>query len=434
MNFSSIIRNLTKTIFSLRDAGIRYKVLVKNFSYLSTLQFFNILLPLVTYPYLIRTLGKDLYGLVIFAQAIVNYFLILINFGFNISATKEVSKHRHDVNKLNEIVSSVIIIKCLLLFISLAILILTFYLIPKLSAYKLLIFLSMMACINDIFFPTWYFQGIENMKFITFITLLSRLISLLLVFILIKYPADYILVPFFLGIGYFISGITALFIVFSIHKIKFQIQSIKVLKIYVKDAIPIFISNVSISLYISTNKIITGSMLSMGEVAFYDLGEKLINVLKIPQGILSQTLFPKVSKDKNLHFIKRIFKFSIIINCLLFFIFFIFSNKIILILGGKQMIQAHTVVNILALTVPIIAVSNVFGMQILIPLGYIRSFTKIIVLSALFYFFQLIIVYLTIGFSLILISIIILNTEILVAGGMIYIYIKKKVWINYMIS
>ena len=67
------------------------KVLVQNFSYLSALQIFNLLIPLITYPYLIRVVGKETYGLVVFAQAIIGYLVILTDFGFNISATREVS-------------------------------------------------------------------------------------------------------------------------------------------------------------------------------------------------------------------------------------------------------------------------------------------------------------------------------------------------------
>lgn len=70
--------------------------LIRNFSYLSLLQVFNLILPLIVYPYLIRVLGKETYGLVVFAQSLVFYLVILVGFGFNISATKEVSIHRND--------------------------------------------------------------------------------------------------------------------------------------------------------------------------------------------------------------------------------------------------------------------------------------------------------------------------------------------------
>ena len=78
------------------------KNIVKNFSYLAVLQVFNLAIPLVTLPYLITVLGRENYGLIVFSQTLVSYFLILINFGFNIIATKEVSLHRDDEKKLSK--------------------------------------------------------------------------------------------------------------------------------------------------------------------------------------------------------------------------------------------------------------------------------------------------------------------------------------------
>ena len=91
---------MKKYISNLQGKAGRNKTLIQNFSYLSALRIFNMILPLITYPYLIRVLGKEIYGLVVFAQAIVNYLVMLVSFGFNISATKEVSVYRNDEKKL----------------------------------------------------------------------------------------------------------------------------------------------------------------------------------------------------------------------------------------------------------------------------------------------------------------------------------------------
>ena len=101
-------------INKIKPIFLRNKLLIKNFSYLSAFQIFNIFIPLATYPYLIRILGSETYGLIIFALSIVTYFSMIINFGFNISATKDVAENKNNNNKLNEIVSSVFIIKIFL--------------------------------------------------------------------------------------------------------------------------------------------------------------------------------------------------------------------------------------------------------------------------------------------------------------------------------
>ncbi len=382
------------------------------------------LLPLLVYPYLIRALGKETYGLVVFAQAIIGYLVILVGFGFNISATKEVSIHRDDKNKLSEIVSSVLLIKGGLFLLSMVILSTLVFFIPQAGEYKALFFLTTWMCLYDVIFPVWYFQGIEQMKYITYITLVSRLTFLALIFVLIHIPGDYLFVPIINGIGALLAGITSLVIIFGNHRIKFALQPYGRLRHYFIDSIPIFVSNVSIRVYLSTNKVVIGAFLGMSEVAYYDLAEKIINALKIPQHILGQALFPKINKEKNICFIKKIFKPSLIGNVVIFLLVLLCSKQIVLFLGGYQMLDAIGVVNILSVTIPVVAISNVLGIQLLIPFGFSKEFSRAIFTSGFFYLFQLWFLWVSSWLSINSISVVNVVTEVFVA---IYLfYFSKK--------
>lgn len=423
------LRIIMSNIFhKIHQRASQHKKLIENFSYLSALQVFNILIPLITFPYLIRVLGKETYGLVVFAQAIAGYFVVLVGFGFNITATREVSIHRGDNIKLSEILSSVLIIKGVLLLISFIILSTLIFFIPQAKGYESLFYLSMWFCFYDIMFPGWYFQGIEQMKWITYISLIMRLSFVGLIFIFIRNQSDFLLVPIFNGIGAIIAGSVALIIIFKKHKIKFRLQTFQVLKYYFKTATPIFISNISSSLYSTSNKVIIGVFLGMEEVSYYDLAEKITNILKIPQSIISQTIFPKISKEKNIKFIKRMFKLSILVNIGLVIILFIFTKDIIFILGSEQMIPAQTVVVIISLTVPFIAMSNIFGVQILIPFGYSKIYAKIIIATGLIYLLQLIFLWVSFEITIITISIITLTTEMFVSTTTFYFCKKNNLW------
>lgn len=129
---------MNKFINSLKEKAIKHKTLIENFSSLTVFQILNLLLPLLTYPYLIRVLGIEIYGLVVFAQAIIGYLLILVGFGFNISATKEISIHRDNKDKLSEIASSVLTIKAGLFVLSLILLAIALYFIPQAEGYEML--------------------------------------------------------------------------------------------------------------------------------------------------------------------------------------------------------------------------------------------------------------------------------------------------------
>jgi len=420
---------LKEHLIRLKGKTLRHKVLVQNFSYLSALQIINILLPLITYPYLIRVLGKETYGLVIFAQAIIGYLLILVSFGFNISATKEISVHRNNKERISEIVSSVLTIKVILFLLALGILYIILLFIPQGRNYHALFYLTMWMCFYEAIFPGWYFQGIEKMKYITFITLISRLSFLGLIFIFIHSPGDYLFVPIINGIGSLLAGITSLYILLGNHKIKFRLQPMSQLVYYFTGSVPIFISNISSKIYVSTNKVLVGAFLGMEEVAYYDLAEKITSVFKIPQSILSQTLFPKISKEKDRSFVKKIFKLSVVINLSLFAFIILFSKHIILLLGGVTMLNAITTVNILSITIPIISISNVLGIQLIIPFGYPKTFSKVILTSGIFYILQALFLWLSIGFTLTNIACITVTTELFVTIYMFYYCKKYNLWI-----
>lgn len=144
---------------NISDYIYRYKTLIENFGYLTLLQICNLLIPLVTYPYLINTLGKNLYGVIIYSQAIVSYLAIFVNWGFNISATKYISINREDSKKINEIVSVVYIVKTLLLIIVFGFLFLIF-LFPEIREYKLL---YIFQC-GNVFMNVYFLYGFSRYR------------------------------------------------------------------------------------------------------------------------------------------------------------------------------------------------------------------------------------------------------------------------------
>tara|TARA_B110000240_G_C13449155_1_gene431715 strand:+ start:65 stop:1333 length:1269 start_codon:yes stop_codon:yes gene_type:complete len=412
----------------LKQAVKTNKTIVQNFSYLSLLQMFNMAIPLFTYPYLIRVLGVEIYGLVVFAQAILGYFVILIDFGFSISATKEISIHRNNKDKLNEIVSSIFIIKGVLFVISVVsfIIILNFF--KQAENYKLLFYLTLSSCLYNWLFPIWYFQGLEKMKYITIINVVSRTIFMGLIFLLIINKEDYLYFPIINGIGAVASIFAALYIIFSKHKIKFLIPTKSTLTYYFKESIPIFVSNISIKLYVSSNKVIVGAFLGMGSVAFYDLAEKLVSILRMPQGILSQTLFPKISKDKNLGFVKKIFKMSLWFNIGVYILFLMLLKPIVLLLGGEEMLPVIPTAIILGLTIPFTAMSNIFGVQLLLPFGYNKEFSTVIVSSGIVYLTLILFTKFIFEFSIENLSLTTVITEAFVVTYMFYYCLKFNLW------
>lgn len=193
--------------------------IIENFFSLSFLQVANYILPLITLPYLVRVLGPEKFGLTAFAQAFMLYFIFLTDFGFNLSATREISIHREDNKRVSEIFISVFIIKALLFLVSLLIILFLIFFVNKFIEEQLFFFLSFLVVIGWILFPQWFFQGVEKMKFIAIVNFISKLIFTITVFIFIREVNDYIILPILNFVGVFVSGIISLIIVFKTYKI-----------------------------------------------------------------------------------------------------------------------------------------------------------------------------------------------------------------------
>ena len=171
-----------------------------------------------------------------------------------------------------------------------------------------------------------------------------------------------------------------------------------------------------------------GIFLGMSSITFYDLAEKIIAVAKIPQNILSQSVFPEISLEKNIIYIKKIFKISIIMNFIISVIVLFFAKHLVLLLGDSAMLPSIEIIEILVFSIVIIAMGNVFGIQTLIPFGYDRIFTKVVLRSVILYFFLLFLVWITLGFSIRNISIIIVIVETFSTIYWYYFCKRKKLW------
>lgn len=297
---------IPKLVKKLKNNG----KIVENFSYLAVIQIFNMLLPLITYPYLIRVLGGEVYGKVIFAQTIMSYFTIFIAYGFNISGARDVAINRDNKNKLNEVVSSIMLIKMSFWLLSLLSLVVFLVIFDFEKEVFLLYLFSFSICFNDLLFPQWFFQGIEKMKYTTIINLVIRGIFVILIFTFIREKSQYLFVPLLNGIGAFIGGVVALYVVFVKEKVSFTFSNFRVMYFYLKDSFPLFASNVIISIKDKFNVIFIGMFLGMNEVAIYDLGIKLMNVVMLPISVVNNAIYPKMSIERNKLILKKVMKYS----------------------------------------------------------------------------------------------------------------------------
>src|SRR3954465_4217668 len=141
--------------------------LLENMASLLVLQGANYLLPLITFPYLVRVLGPAKFGLLAFAQALVQYFVIVTEYGFNLTATREEAIRREQPGQVAETFRTVITIKCALMALSLAVMPAFVRGVRRFRADASVYFCPFLTGVGNVLFPVWLYQGLERMKYIT---------------------------------------------------------------------------------------------------------------------------------------------------------------------------------------------------------------------------------------------------------------------------
>jgi PST family polysaccharide transporter len=396
---------------------------------LGTLQFLNYLFPLITFPYLVRVLGVEKFGLISFAAAFINYFVIITDYGFNYTAVRAISINRNDKTKLSEIISSVYAVKFILFLISALLFGGILYLYESFSKESELYIASFIFTVGSLILPSNYFQGIEKTKNIALVTFIIRLIWVLGVFSLITSPDDYIMLAYLNSFSWLVIGfILALLMVFR-YRIKLVVPAILQVIEQFKEGGVLFISNISINLYTTSNIFILGLLTNNTVVGYFSAADKIRLAVQSLFNPFTQAMYPHLSTIFNndrtrayriiIKSLKSIGLLSFIISALLLF----FSEEIVILLLGQQYTNSIYVLKIISFLPFIIYLSNLFGIQTMLNMGHRKAFASIISSAAvvsLIIAFILIPVYKEIGTSITM-----LITELFVTISVILYLIKK---------
>ena len=343
------------------------KVLVSNFLALGVVQGLNFLLPLLVVPYLLYTLGIELFGLLAMATAFSSYFLILSDYGFNVTATREISIHREDREKLNEIFSAVMIIKSLLMSLGFSILLLSLWLFDSLGKDALIYILTFGMVLGEVLFPIWFFQGIEKMRYIAILNIVAKLFFLLAILLFVKIEDDIYLVPLFNSLGFIMVGLLSLFYIHKKFNIRFVWQPYRVLRQYIIMGWHIFLSKLAVTLYSSSNIFILGLFTNHLMVGYYAVAYKVVSALVSLGDIVNQVIFPYLSKKwiENREFYYKLFyKFLQGIILTMFFIaivLFFTAQDIVRLLVGEDSLISVELLQIMSLFIIIAPLGGLYS-------------------------------------------------------------------------
>ena len=372
--------NKIKHVFNSSDG----KKIVENFLSLSLIRVADFLLPLIVLPYLISVLGVEKFGLTAFAAALVNYFLNITQYGFSLSAVRDLSKNQNNPKKLEEIYNSVINTKFLLLVISALLFGLILIAVPSFSKYYLLYIFSFGLVIGDVLFPKWFFQGVEQMRFITLINILFKLTFLILVFLFIKQESDYVYVPLLQSIGIILGGLFSLYIIYKKYNIRYRRVGFLEIKAQLKLSFSSFITLIVPTLYSNTSVFFLGIFANNTLVGYLSGALRISNAFSSFNAILTRTFYPFVNKTKDS--INKVNNLILLCGLLVSVVMFFTAKFTVNLILGTDMLKSIPLVMILSLTPFLLAIRTVYGINFLLVKKLDKLYMNIALFSSLFGF------------------------------------------------
>lgn len=364
------------------------KVLVENFAYMALLQVFIMAYPLITYPYLVEVLGREIYGVFLTAQVLVSYVSLFVDFGSNFVCTKHISLNRDNPLKLASILSNVLAVRFVIFVILFLVYSLIILIVPQYSKYKVIYLLTFGFVTNELFFPQFFFQGLEKMKLISIINVITKIILLPFIFILVKNANDVYMVPIIYSFGFFIGGLISLYYIRFILKLKFVRPSLKESIYYIKDCSSVFATDLICTVKDKFNYFFVGSMLGMSEVVIYDLGVKLYTLAAKPYIIICTVLFPRLAKSRNLNHVKNTVLFTFLITLIVIVLANLFLNEIVLFFLNEQIDLFP--IRLFLFAPLILSVSYVISNNFFVAFGYNKYLFYSIVFTTIVYVMLLI--------------------------------------------
>ncbi len=356
-----------------KQGGENGRRLLKNTVMLYLLQFSSYLFSFITVPYQTRVLGPELFGVLGFAGAVMLYFQLFMDFGFLLSATEDVSKHREEPDYVCRKITTVAAIKAAFALISCAVMAGLCLFVGKFSDNVVLYFVYLAAFAVNSFLPDYIYRGLEQMTAVTVRTVLIRLFTCVMTFVFLRQPADYLLVPLLLLIGNTAAVLAAYADLFRRLGYRFVAVSLHEIRQDLKRSSVFFYSRIATTVYSATNTVVLGMVDKVGIITgCYTSADKVVTLSKNGLSPISDSLYPYMVKHRDFKLVKRllaVFLPLIVLGC---GVVWVFAEELCIFAFGEEFAASA---NILRAFLPVIALTlpnYIFGFPVLGAMGLSR--------------------------------------------------------------
>lgn len=369
----------------------RYRQLIENFFSLSILNALNVMLPLLTLPYILHVVGKANYGAYSYVYAIVQYVILFSTYGFNFSATKQISQNRDDVTAVTRIYNAVTVCKGLIaLVLSIGLLSMSRW-VFKDSVGTWMFIYGLGMVVGDVFTPVWLFQGMEKMKFMTIVNASSKILFTILIFLLVRVSDDYQLLIFLNSCGYLLAGVLSLILVRRQFHLRLHLSTWKDIRLQLKEGSAVFGSTFGMNLYRNANIIILKQFVTDDVVGLYSAAEKVVKGFQSLISPAAQALFPHLSLrfkgqpvNEQMRLLRKVsLPFTAVVVAITIGVY-LFAPLISDILCGKEFAACVPLIRIMTLVILFGEINYLVGIVGLINMDGQRYFFQSVIVTGVF--------------------------------------------------
>ncbi len=370
-----------KFIKTEKNLNSKEKSISKNVLLNTVLTLSNFAFPLITYSHVARILGPAGIGKVAFVNSILQYFSYLAILGIPVYGLRECSKLRNDKEALSHLVQELLVIAIIATVFSYIGLIGLIFFSETLAEYRpLFIVMGVHIFLNSIGVE-WIYQAYEEYFYITIRSLVFKCISVILTFILIQNQNSILEYGF---ITIFASSANCIFNFINIrHFISFKKKKKYNLRRHIKAVLILFSASMVITVYSNFDVVMLGIISGENEVGIYNTALKIKNILLSLSTAATSVLIPRISyyiKNKRLdkieHLIANTVRISMLLSVPASIYIFIFAHDVILFLCGREYLSAISTLRVLIACIFPLILTNLFGCQLLIPLGKEKRYTQ----------------------------------------------------------
>ncbi len=313
----------------------------ENYAFMTAVNVVNGLVGFLVYPYVIRVLGAENYGLYAFVLAVSLYFSLLVNFGLYRPMAKLVVENKDDKPTLSKLISGVLTLRFLLALAIVPVFILLLTFVPFMRQNASLFLLGFLLIFSNVLNIMWYYRGLSRMRVVASILMVIRLLSIPFIIIFVTSTDDACVYMLITVASQILCGLFTLFWAIYHDGIKLCAVSFSMIKELFRTGIPFFFDECTMSLKENGLPVLIGIFFQMCDVALYDLAVKVVNLFLQFLNQVNSAIFPEYVVKSTKDIVRRILKIEWIMSLSIIAFLALTGYWIILLLGGEQMLAAY---------------------------------------------------------------------------------------------